>query len=81
MDPFLGLIALLPYSNFTPRGWMACEGQVLSIGEHQALYSLIGTQFGGNGYSTFALPDLRSKAPTHEMRYFIAIAGIYPSRS
>jgi len=49
--------------NFTQRGWASCEGQLLAISEHTALYSLLGTQYGGDGRTTFALPDLRSRVP------------------
>ncbi len=62
MDPFVGQITLFPY-NFAPNGWALCEGQLLPISQHTALFSLLGTQFGGNGVSNFALPDLRGRAP------------------
>ena len=52
----------VPY-NFAPRGWAFCDGQILSINSNQALYSLIGTQFGGDGRTTFALPDMRGRHP------------------
>ena len=60
-DPFIGQIALFPY-NFAPRGWAFCNGQLLSIAQNTALFSLLGTTFGGNGQTTFALPDLRGRA-------------------
>jgi microcystin-dependent protein len=60
--PFLGMIALLPY-NFPPRGWAFCQGQILSIAQNTALFSLLGTTFGGNGQTNFALPDLRGRVP------------------
>ena len=59
-DPFLGQLAIVPY-NFEPRGWAFCNGQILSIAQNTALFSLLGTTFGGNGVSTFALPDLRGR--------------------
>jgi microcystin-dependent protein len=59
-EPFLGQIILVPY-NFAPRGWAFCNGQVLSIAQNTALFSLLGTTFGGNGQTTFALPDLRGR--------------------
>ena len=59
-DPFLGQILLLPY-NFAPRGWAFCQGQLLSISQNTALFSLLGTTYGGNGQTTFALPDLRGR--------------------
>ena len=80
MEPFIGQIQLLPY-NFVPRGWAFCEGQVLPIQQNEALFSLLGTQFGGDGRSTFALPDLRDHEPGHHARYCIALTGIFPSRN
>ena len=59
-SPFLGMIILVPY-NFAPRGWGFCNGQILPIAQNTALFSLIGTQFGGNGQTTFALPNLQSR--------------------
>src|SRR3954451_3573959 len=52
--------------NFAPRGWALCNGQILSIAQNTALFSLLGTQFGGNGQTTFALPDLRGRVPIHQ---------------
>jgi microcystin-dependent protein len=57
---FLGEIMLVPY-NFAPRGWAFCQGQILSIAQNTALFSLLGTTYGGNGQTTFALPDLRGR--------------------
>lgn len=51
--------------NFAPRGWALCDGQLLSIAQNQALFSLLGTTYGGDGRTTFALPDLRGRAPIH----------------
>lgn len=79
MEPFVGQIQLLPY-NFAPQYWAFCEGQILSIQEYQTLYSLIGTNFGGDGRSTFALPNLKGKEPEPGTRYCIALQGIYPQR-
>jgi microcystin-dependent protein len=62
MDPFLGQISLFS-CNFAPQGWAMCQGQLLSIAQNTALFSLLGTNFGGDGRTTFALPDLRSRAP------------------
>ena len=61
-EPFLGQIMLVPY-NFAPRGWAFCNGQILPIAQNTALFSLLGTTFGGNGQTTFALPDLRGRVP------------------
>ena len=63
-EPFLGEINYFPY-KFTPKNWIPCDGRLLSITQYQALYSLLGTQFGGDGRSTFALPDLRGRAAMH----------------
>jgi microcystin-dependent protein len=60
--PFLGEIRIFPY-NFAPRGWAFCNGQILSISQNTALFSLLGTTYGGNGQTTFALPDLRGRVP------------------
>ncbi|WCN38336.1 phage tail protein [Aneurinibacillus uraniidurans] len=62
MDAFIGTI--LPWAvNWAPVGWLPCNGQQLNINQYQALYSLIGTQYGGNGTTTFNLPDLRGRVP------------------
>ena len=63
-EPFLAEIRLLPY-NFAPRGWAFCQGQILSIAQNTALFSLLGTTYGGNGVTTFALPDLRGRVAVH----------------
>lgn len=59
-SPFLGQIQAFGF-NFAPRGWATCQGQILPIAQNTALFSLLGTQFGGNGQTTFALPDLRGR--------------------
>jgi microcystin-dependent protein len=64
MDPFVGQILMVAF-NFAPNGWALCNGQILPIYQNQALFSLLGTQFGGNGTSTFALPDLQGRVPVH----------------
>jgi microcystin-dependent protein len=61
-DPFLGQMMLTPY-NFCPRGWATASGQILAISTNTALFSLLGTTYGGNGQTTFALPDLRGRFP------------------
>ena len=61
-NPFLGMIIIVPY-NFNPRGWAFCNGQILPIVQNTALFSLLGTTYGGNGQTTFALPDLRGRVP------------------
>jgi microcystin-dependent protein len=60
--PFMGQIEIFSF-NFAPKGWALCNGQLLPINQNQALFSLLGTQFGGNGQTNFALPDLRSRIP------------------
>lgn len=64
MEPFLGQLLLVPY-NFNPIGWASCDGQLLAISSNSALFSLIGTIYGGDGETTFALPDLRGRVPIH----------------
>jgi microcystin-dependent protein len=61
-DPFLSEIALFSF-GFAPKGWATCSGQILPINQNQALFSLLGTTYGGNGQTTFALPDLRGRVP------------------
>lgn len=63
-DFFLGEIKLLPY-NWAPKYWTLCAGQLLPINSNQALFSLLGTTYGGDGVTTFALPDLRGRVPVH----------------
>jgi microcystin-dependent protein len=61
MEPFIGQIQAFGF-NYAPRGWAKCEGQLLPINQNQALFSLLGTTYGGDGRTTFALPDLRSRS-------------------
>ncbi len=61
-EPFLGEIIMFA-GNFAPRGWALCNGQLLSIAQNTALFSILGTTYGGNGQTTFALPDLRGRVP------------------
>ncbi len=63
-SPYLGQININAFA-FPPRGWALCNGQLMAINQNQALFSLLGTFYGGNGIQTFALPDLRSRAPVH----------------
>jgi len=63
-DPFLGEVRMFGF-NFPPRGWAACNGQLMPINQNQALFSLLGTTYGGNGQVTFGLPDLRGRVPFH----------------
>jgi len=64
-NPFLGEIRLFAF-NFPPRGWALCNGQLLSISQNTALFALLGTTYGGNGQTTFALPNLQSRVPIHQ---------------
>ena len=63
-EPFIGEIILFA-GNFAPRGWALCNGQILAISQNTALFSILGTTYGGNGQTTFALPDLRGRVPVH----------------
>src|SRR5947199_5099173 len=63
-QPYVGEIRMFA-GNFAPAGWMFCEGQLLPISEYETLFNLIGTTYGRDGQSTFALPDLRGRVPTH----------------
>lgn len=63
-EPFLAEIMIVGF-NFAPRGWAFCDGQILPINQNQSLYSLLGTTYGGDGRTTFALPDLRGRTPMH----------------
>ena len=63
-DPFIGEIKIVGF-NFAPRGWAACNGQLLPIAQNSALFSLFGTQYGGDGRTTFGLPELRGRFPMH----------------
>ena len=69
-QPYVGEIRMFG-GNFAPAGWMLCEGQLLPIAENETLFQLIGTTYGGDGESTFALPDLRGRLPTHQGNGFI----------
>jgi microcystin-dependent protein len=63
-EPFLSEIRIMSF-NFPPKGWALCDGQLLPINQNQALFSLLGTTYGGDGRVNFALPDLRARAPIH----------------
>ena len=69
-QPYVGEIRMFA-GNFAPAGWMFCEGQLLPISENETLFQLIGTTYGGDGQSTFALPDLRGRIPLHQGNGFI----------
>jgi microcystin-dependent protein len=69
-QPYVGEIRMFA-GNFAPAGWMFCEGQLLPISEYETLFQLIGTNYGGDGDSTFALPDLRGRIPVHQGNNFV----------
>lgn len=69
-QPYVGEIRMFA-GNFAPAGWMFCEGQLLPISEYETLFQLIGTTYGGDGQSTYALPDLRGRLPLHQGSGFI----------
>jgi microcystin-dependent protein len=74
-QPYIGEIKMFA-GNFAPAGWMFCEGQLLPISENETLFNLIGTTYGGDGESTFALPDLRGRIPIHQGNgYVLAETG------
>ena len=68
--PYLGEIRLVSF-NFAPRGWALCNGQLLPINQNQALFSLLGTMYGGNGQTNFALPNLQGRTPLHRGNGFV----------
>jgi microcystin-dependent protein len=69
-QPYVGEVRMFA-GNFAPAGWMFCEGQLLPISENETLFQLLGTTYGGDGQSTFALPDLRGRLPLHQGNGFI----------
>ena len=80
MDPILGTIMMIGF-NWAPVGWMLCTGQLLAINQYQALFALLGTTYGGDGITNFALPKLpHTPNPLPSGLEIIAIQGIYPSR-
>jgi len=90
-DPLIGEIRMFA-GSFAPRGWELCDGRLLSISQHSALFSVLGTAYGGDGMTTFALPDLRSFDPVGErppsappqphtpVNFIIAKEGAFPAR-
>src|SRR5438477_6814901 len=79
-DPFVAEIRIFPF-NFAPKGWALCDGQLLPLSQNTALFSLLGTFYGGDGKSTFALPDLQGSVPLHQgqsttgTQYFLGETG------
>ncbi len=80
METFIGAVELFPYV-FAPVGWVLCDGRLLNILQNDVLYSLLGNRYGGDGISTFALPNLLGTEPMPGMNFYIATAGDYPVRS
>lgn len=87
MEYYIGQVALFAF-GYAPEGWALCDGQILNIQQNQALFALIGTTFGGNGSTTFGLPNLNgangaaSAAPNtgNYMKYYICTQGLFPMR-
>lgn len=77
MDPYIGslLLVAFPYAH---EGFMPCDGRLLQISQYNALFALLGTQFGGDGHTTFALPKV--DGPTEHLHWVIAVNGMWPSR-
>src|SRR4051812_14963524 len=80
MEAFIGTVMLVGF-NFAPQYWALCNGQLLPINENQALFSLLGTTYGGDGITTFALPNLNAGTLQAGLNYIISVNGIYPSRN
>jgi len=81
MDCYIGQIELFPYT-FAPLYWALCNGQILPISQYQPLYALIGAQYGGDGITTFALPNLLGTEPIPNTAYYISLTdGCFPTRS
>ena len=79
-ESFLGRIALFSF-GYAPEGYTLCNGVTIPIAQNQALFSLIGVLYGGNGSTNFMLPNMQGMEPIPNMKYYIAINGIYPSRA
>lgn len=77
-DHYFGQISLFGF-DFAPPGWVECAGQILPINQNVALFSLLGTMYGGNGKTSFQLPDLRNASPIPNAKYYIAMSGVYPT--
>lgn len=78
-ESYIGAIVLVAF-NFAPQNWAFCQGQLLPIMEYQALFSLLGTTYGGDGQTNFALPKLDASELQPGLNYMICLNGIYPSR-
>jgi microcystin-dependent protein len=81
MDEYIGIVKLYA-GTFAPKGWAYCDGQLMSIEQNSALFSLLGTTYGGDGKSTFALPSLEDvkSGKDAQIKYIICLSGMYPQR-
>jgi len=81
MEEYLGMVKMFA-GNFAPRGWVYCDGHLMDITQNTALFTILGTTYGGDGISTFGLPKLDSvkSGKDAEIKYVICVEGIYPSR-
>jgi len=79
MEAFIGEIRLFAFT-FAPKGWVACQGQLLPIRQNQAVFALLGTTYGGDGSETFALPNLQGAAPLAQGTWCVCLQGVFPSR-
>ena len=80
MDAYMGSMMLFA-GNYAPYNWMECDGQRMMIAQNQALFSILGTTYGGDGLETYMLPDMRKQSLPTGLRWIICVAGPYPSRS
>ncbi len=80
LEAYIGSIMLVGF-NFAPPNWALCQGQLLPINQYTALFSLLGTTYGGDGRTNFALPKLDASALQSGLNYMICLNGVYPSRS
>ena len=80
MEAYIGEIRLFAF-NFAPKGWAACQGQLLPIRQNQALFALLGTTYGGDGRETFGLPNLQGAVPLAQGTWCICLHGVFPSRN
>ncbi len=80
LEAYIGSILLVGF-NFAPPNWALCQGQLLPINQYTALFSLLGTTYGGDGRTNFALPKLDASALQSGLNYIICLNGVYPSRN
>jgi microcystin-dependent protein len=80
MDYFIGSIELFPFT-YAPMGWMYCDGTMLSIADYSPLFALIGTNYGGDGINTFALPNLQGTEPIPGTHFLICVEGLFPTQN